>query len=347
MLACVRTGGRIRDRGLHRRRRSRRVVRTSGLHDGRSSRCVRSREPRPRPQRDPQLRVRIPRASRHRQSRACRRSQGRILVRSADRAGRARGQRRGHAARMWTTCWCSANCRWTAASIRRAAFCRSRRRHGASASAGCCCRRPNRAEAAVVEGLELYAGVDRSTRRSTALNDPTRSARSPSADRRRWQRRRHRRRRFRRRARSGAGPACAGDRRRGRPQHADDRPAGFRQDDDGATGARHPAAAGVRRGARGHVDSFGRRAARRRPRADDRAAVSRAASHDLRRGAGRRRIAAAARRDQPRASRRAVPRRDGGIQSQRARGPATAAGGRLRADRAGAADSRRFRPASC
>ena len=62
----------------------------------------------------------------------------------------------------------------------------------------------------------------------------------------------------------------------------------------------------------------------------DRAAVPRAASHDLERRAGRRRIAAAARRSQPRASRRAVPRRDARVQPARARSAAAAARGRAR-----------------
>ena len=55
-----------------------------------------------------------------------------------------------------------------------------------------------------------------------------------------------------------------------------------------------------------------------------RAAVSRAASHHLGRGARRRRQYAAARRSQPRASRRVVSRRDAGVRSPRARGVATA-----------------------
>ncbi len=60
----------------------------------------------------------------------------------------------------------------------------------------------------------------------------------------------------------------------------------------------------------------------------DRAAISRAASHHLGRGAGRRRHHPATRRSQPRASRRALSRRDAGVRSQGARSAAPADRGR-------------------
>ena len=65
-----------------------------------------------------------------------------------------------------------------------------------------------------------------------------------------------------------------------------------------------------------------------RRRTAHRAAVSRAASHDLGRRARRRRQHAASRRGQPGASRRVVPRRDAGVRSPRPRGAATADRGR-------------------
>ena len=68
--------------------------------------------------------------------------------------------------------------------------------------------------------------------------------------------------------------------------------------------------------------------------------VSRAAPHHLGCRARRRRTDPAARRDQPRASRRAVSRRDAGVQPARARGAAAAARRRLRPDRARGADGR-------
>ena len=69
-----------------------------------------------------------------------------------------------------------------------------------------------------------------------------------------------------------------------------------------------------------------------------RAAVSRAASHHLERRAGRRRRDSAARRDLARAQRRALPRRDAGVRSPRARGAAPAARGRPRHHRPRGAD---------
>ena len=77
MLACLRTRRRLRRRGLPGARRSRRVVRPAGVHDGRPARRERPREPRPRAQRDPQLRLRVPAASHHGQPGAGRRAQGR------------------------------------------------------------------------------------------------------------------------------------------------------------------------------------------------------------------------------------------------------------------------------
>ena len=71
-----------------------------------------------------------------------------------------------------------------------------------------------------------------------------------------------------------------------------------------------------------------------------RSSVSRAAPHHLARGARRRRRSPAARRSQPRASRRAVPGRDARVQPSRARGAAPAARRRARDDRARGARGR-------
>ena len=196
---------------------------------------------------------------------------------------------------------------------------------------------PNSSEAAVVEGLELYP-VRSLAEAVAALNDPVAFRASPAAVPPAAPPTVARlRRRLRRRPRAGAGAARARDRRRRRPQRADGRTARRRQDDDGAARRDHPAAADVRRGARGDVDPLRRRTPADRHAAAGRAAVPRAASHDLGRGARRRRAASAARRDQPRAPRRALPRRDAGVQPARARSAAPAARRGLGADRAGGA----------
>ena len=76
------------------------------------------------------------------------------------------------------------------------------------------------------------------------------------------------------------------------------------------------------------ADSLGCRASSARHRSGRRASVPRAAPHHLERRVDWRRLAAAARRSEPRPSRRAVPRRDARVQPPRARGVATAARGR-------------------
>ena len=125
-------------------------------------------------------------------------------------------------------------------------------------------------------------------------------------------------------SRSGAGAAGVGDRGGGTASPVVRRSAGLRQDDAGEAAAEHPAALVVRRGAGGHVDSFGGGTARDWRRPPWRAAVSRAASHGVERRAGRRRRDAAAGRNQSRASRRAVPRRIARVQPAFDRGVAPA-----------------------
>ena len=171
--AARRAGVRAHRRGLRHRsragaRRGRRVVRPAGVHDGRTAGPERPREPRSHPQRHPQLRLRVPAAPRHRQPRAGRRPQGGLGVRSADRARHPRGDRRRRAAAMWTTCWCWASCRSTAAFRRRAACCRSPRRRARRRFRGLLLPAANSREAAVVGGLDFYpvqlAAPKRSTR---------------------------------------------------------------------------------------------------------------------------------------------------------------------------------------
>ena len=130
--------------------------------------------------------------------------------------------------------------------------------------------------------------------------------------------------RSRGRARPGIRQARARRRRGRRPQPADDWPARQRQEHARRTVGRPAAAARPRRhAARRQHRVGGRRPARRA--ADVHAAVSRAASHDLRASARRRRHAAAAGRDLARASRRVVLGRAARVWARRARGAARAA----------------------
>ena len=131
----------------------------------------------------------------------------------------------------------------------------------------------------------------------------------------------------------GERQARARGRRRRRAQSPDDRAARLRQVDAGGAAADHPADAVAGRAARSLDDRLGRRRDRRR-RADQPAAVPRAASFRLDAGAGRRRLARAAGRSLARASRRAVPRRAAGIPAAGARRAAPAAGDRRGRDRA-------------
>ncbi len=209
--------------------------------------------------------------------------------------------------------------------------------------------RPNRAEASVVEGLHLYP-VRSLAEAVAALNDPAGFRESAGAD--------------------AAAPAAAAQPGPGTPISRTSTgrrsarraleiaaagghntlmvgPPGIGQDDDGATGRGNPAAARLRRGARGHVDPLRRRPAAGRHGLIAAAAVSRAAPHHLGRRARRRRAAPAARRDQPRAPRRALSRRDAGVQPPRARGAAAAARGRVGAHRARRADRVASRRGSC
>ena len=148
-------GGGLRRRGLPGPGRGRRVVRAAGVHDGRPAGRERAREPRPRAERDPQLRLRVPAAPHHRQPGAGRRPQGRRVVRPADRARRAGRDRASSTRRDIADMRAARRAvarRRDPAGARRAAD----RRGGAARrlSRACCCRSRNAREAAVVAGLD-------------------------------------------------------------------------------------------------------------------------------------------------------------------------------------------------
>ena len=177
--------------------------------------------------------------------------------RSTCRSRSASSPRTGVVDRREIADWfCSASCRSTARSSRRAACCRLPRRPGATACRASCCRAPNAAEAAVVARsaassrcrslAEARRGAQRaaSVAAAAAAVAPRRGAAGCRA------------RGLRRRSRPGAGAARARDRRGRRTQPAAHRSARRRQDDAGAAAAGHPAAADVRRGARGRRRSI-------------------------------------------------------------------------------------------
>ena len=144
----------------------------------------------------------------------------------------------------------------------------------------------------------------------------------------------------------GKRQARARDRGGRRAQPADGRPARRRQVDAGGAAALDPAAAVAGRIARSLDDRLGRGRDRGR-RADQPAAVPRAASFGQHAGAGRRRIARQAGRDFARASRRPVPRRVSRIPAGGARLAAPAARKRRGRDRAGQLIASPIRRASC
>ena len=201
--------------------------------------------------------------------------QGRLVVRSADRARRARRVGLRHAARRRRRAAArrAVARRRDPAGARRAAD----RGGGAARTASRALLLP-RAEQRRGGGRRGAAAVRRPLarpRRSRALNDPdgfaaprchppSVAAAAAEAQRRRLQRR----------PRPGDGAPRARDRRRRRPQHADGRSAGLGKDDDGAARRRDPAAARLRRGARGDLDPLGRRAAAARRRAGARSGRS-------------------------------------------------------------------------
>ena len=165
-------GGRLRHRGLPRARRSGRFVRPSGVSDGRPAGRERAREPRPRAERDPQLRVRVSAAPHHRQPGAGGRAQGRLVLRPADRARRARGRRRADSPQRRRSRCCLGELSLdggihAARGVLPIAV--AARRHRAATR--CCCRRRTRRSRASSTGLELCP-VRRCAEAVAALNDP-------------------------------------------------------------------------------------------------------------------------------------------------------------------------------
>ena len=213
------------------------------VHDGRPAGRQRAREPRPRASairnsgfEFPPHRITVNLAP------ADVRKAG-AVVRSADRARHPRGAGRRRAARdrRPRAARRAVARRIDPADARRAADCRggaARRRWPA-----CCCPRANASEAAIVAGLDVLAvssladavrraersGETSRPRPPTAVRLACPSAALPP--------------RSGGRPRTAAGAPRARDRRGRRPQPAARRPAGRRQDDDGAAGGRHPAAA--------------------------------------------------------------------------------------------------------
>ena len=234
-----------------------------------------------------------------------------------------------------TTPWCWASCRWTAASTAFAASCRSRSPPAGSGCAGCSCRRRTRPKHRVVGGLDVC--VARSLAEALdALNRPDAAERAPATARPAGRPTRcvataisrtcvgscFPRRALEVAAAGGHNLLLIGTARR-------------RQDDAGEAAGGHPAAADVRRSAGVHGHPLGRRHACRLEPASCATRPFRAPHHTISNvalvGGG---VDPAAGRNLARAQRRAVPRRDAGIRSARARSAAAAARRRARDDRA-------------
>ena len=154
-------GGGVRRRRLPGPRRSRRSFGMPpftmvGLPD-----AERSREPRSRPQRHPQLGFRVSRPPHHRQPGARRRPQGGRVVRPADRARHSRraGRRRAPRRRRSRAARRAVAGRLDPAGARRAADCGGR--HARRAVGASCCH-SNASEAAIVDGPDDLAGRRRS-----------------------------------------------------------------------------------------------------------------------------------------------------------------------------------------
>ena len=149
----------------------------------------------------------------------------------------------------------------------------------------------------------------------------------------------------RRRSRPGTRAARARDRRCRRPQPAARGTARHRQDDARAPASRPAAAPRRRCSARGDAHPLGQRHPRTGSGARARAAVPRASPLELSGGRDRRRRRfAAARRGEPRSSRRAVSRRDARVPAAGARGTSPTARGRCRVGGAGLLRARSSRP---
>ena len=202
----------------------------------------------------------------------------------------------------------------------------------------------NVCEAAVVEGVEVIGAASPGRDGGVPARRP--DDRTGGSSRRLRGGRGRLRRRFRRR--QGAGSCQAGARNRGggRPQRADDRRAGFGQDDARTPAALDSAAADARRSARNDQDPLRRGQDRSAPRPARRTALPRTAPPHVAGGAHRRRTVAPSGRSVAGAQRHPLSGRAARIRPQRARSapaaPRRAAHHRL----AGALQRRAIRPTS-
>ena len=185
----------------------------------------------------------------------------------------------------------------------------------------------NADEAAVVEGLIVYP-VQTLRQAADFLAGQAVDRAVPGERGERVRQPQSLRRRFRGRQRAGVRQARARSGLAGGHNLLDRRPAGHRQDDAGQARAVDPSSDDAGGGAGDDEDPQHRRRAAAAPGAGRPAAVPHAASHDVRRGPARRRLASGAGRGEPRAPRRAVSRRDAGVSPERAGSHAPAARGR-------------------
>ena len=270
----------------------------------------RRRKPRAGPRRARRDRPRASAQGHHRQPLAGRPAQGRLALRPADRARACSRRSARPTPRRCRIMSRSASCASTGGSPPRRACC-SPRSTPRRSDKGLICPAAQGSEASWAGELDVIAAPDLLA--LLAHLKGTSAGRRAAAGRGRAARRRPR-------PRPGQGPggrqARARDRRGRRPQSADERPARRGQVAARRLPSGHPAAASAERGARSLDGRVGRGRARRRQDPAP-AAVPRAAPQRVDAGAGRRRPAGPAGRDQPRAPRRAVPRRAARVPARR------------------------------
>ena len=308
-----------RGRGAHRGRHP-------GLRDRRARRSRLCGGEAPGPQRDRVGAARVAAEADHGQPCTRRPAQGGLGVRPLDRAGSSRGLAAdpGRPARR------ARRSRRAGAGRPRAAGPRCVRRRRRRAACG---SRPDPLCARVgLRGRAGRSGGDPgpASRRGRCLSPRRAPAAAGGAARRSG---RARSARLGGRSRPGARPPRTRARRRRRPQPAAGRPARDGQDHAGPAIGVDPAPARAAGGARGDADPLGRGRAAARAAADHAPALPGAAPQRLDGGDRRRRRRAATGRGEPRASRRAPPRRAAGVPAAGSRGAAPAARGRCRLGR--------------